>query len=241
MAARCIVANIAPSCRSCCGKSVRNGAGYRAAISALTADVVNWENQIAATKSLIAGLSARAGIKDGAAGTRGTTHAAREKPAPKRRRRRRHSARRHTSRHSPPRQRRKPDIEPMQVAAPAPIGAKAEPAKSVRGHGKFADQLAELELVRVGIAAAGDDAKIIHTLQVRGDAALREMAGKAKLPSWCSKSLRMQWRRAAKQAETAPRTKKPRKKTPAPVPPVKRDSGRHDDGNGNLVREIASQ
>jgi hypothetical protein len=38
--------------------------------------------------------------------------------------------------------------------------------------------LAELELVRVGLAAAGDDDKIIRTLQIRGDAALREMAGK---------------------------------------------------------------
>ena len=51
----------------------------------------------------------------------------------------------------------------------------------------------------------------------------------------------MRWRRCAQRPEAKAPKKKPRKVTPAPVPPVKRDSGWHDDGNGNLVREIASQ
>jgi hypothetical protein len=142
-------------------------------------------------------------------------------------------------RHSSPRRRQKSDIaEVVTVTAPEPAVAKAK----VRGATLFAEQLGELELVRTGLAAAGDDAKIIHTLQVRGDAALREMAGKAKLPGWCSKSMRMQWRRAAAQPEAkAPRAKKPRKLTPAPTPVHKKSGPWIEGADGTLSREIISQ
>jgi hypothetical protein len=53
--------------------------------------------------------------------------------------------------------------KPVPVAAPEPVVAKP---KGLRGQGKFSDQIAELEMVRVALAAAGDDAKVIHLLQV---------------------------------------------------------------------------
>ena len=205
----------------------------RGAIAALTADVAGWQKQVVATEILIADLSARAGIEDGTGGTRGTANAAHQKPVRKRRRRRRNSAPRHASRHSSPHRRQKPIIEPVQVAAPAL--AKIEPAKAVRGQDRFADQLAELEKIRIGIEAGGDT-KSAHKLRVRGNAVLKELNGRAKLPEWLDKAERMRWRRAAR----GPGWKPKRPPTPAPTPPVKRDSGWHDDGNGNLVREIAS-
>ena len=77
----------------------------------------------------------------------------------------------------------------------------------------------------------------------RGDAVLREMAGKAKLPDWCDKATRVRWRRASERPETVPRAKKPRKVTPAPTPPIKTVSNWHADeaGNGVLSREIETR
>ena len=187
---------------------------------------------------MIADLSAHAGFEPVAEG-RGilaeVTSPRRYVPPKKRRRRR------HKSRPDIVRKAKRGTVAKATVAAPEPTSAAAKPAptKTVRGHGKFVDQLAELEKIRVGIAAG--DAKSAHALQVRGDAVLREMAGKAKLPLWLDKAERMRWRGAAKQPEAAPRKKKPRKPTPPPVPPVKRDSGWHADANGNLAREIATE
>ena len=217
------------------------GNPYKTALAALKADVVGWQRQITATEALIADLTVRA-----EGGTRGTALGPVHDvpPTVKRRRRRRHGARngvsvprksgtvprRNAQIHR--RKRPKPDvIEPVQVAAPV---------KAVRGAAQFAVQLEELEKIRVGIAA-GANSKAAHALRVRGDAVLREMAGKAKLPDWCDKATRVRWRRAAERPETVPRAKKPRKVTPPPVPPVKLDSGWHDDGNGVLSREIATK
>ena len=180
---------------------------------------------------MIADLLAREG------GTRGTTGSAAAVP-PKKRRRRRHKSRPVIVRKV--RRRAAAKVADVVAPEPAPVAAKVEPAKGLRGQGKFADQLAELELVRVGLAAAGDDAKIIHTLQVRGDAALREMAGKAKLPGWLSKSMRMQWRRAAGRPDAKPRKRKPC--PPAvPIPPVLKQTGPWtEEPNGVRSRQVVS-
>ena len=128
----------------------------------------------------------------------------------------------------------------MPVAVPA-SGNQSKGAKAVRGAAQFADQLAELEKIRVGIAAGGDDAKSTRTLMIRGDAILREMAGKAKLPDWLDKAERMRWRRCANQAETeAPRKKKPRKPTPSPLPVIKKTGPWVEEPNGTRSREIVS-
>ena len=227
----------------------RPGNPYRAAVAALQAGIAARLKQNAADESLIADLSARAGIDGGAAGTRGTTHAAQAKPAPKRRRRRRHSATRHTARHSAPRRRQKPDIEPEQVAAPAPTVAKVEPAKAVRGAALFKDQYQELERLGAGIAESGDNIEVANKLRLRADAVGRSMGGKGTYPPFFTKSERMRCRRLAAIADKsevaseteAPKRKKrkaPRKKTPPPVPPVKRDSGWRVDENGVRSREV---
>ena len=149
----------------------------RGAIAALQADIAGWQKQIAATEILVEQLATRVGGAEGGTLPRTGTRTA-VPPAPKRRRRRRQSAR--TSRTVPRnsaqirrRKRPKPDvIEPVQVAAPV---------KAVRGAVQFADQLAELEKIRAGIAAGGNS-KAAHALRVRGDAVLREMAGRPSCP-----------------------------------------------------------
>jgi hypothetical protein len=139
-------------------------------------------------------------------------------------------------RHSAQRRRKKPDvIEPVPVAAPEP-----KPAGKIRGQPKYADQLAELERLKVTIDADGD-AEAVRTLSARAHAVLRELDGRAKLPQWCTKAVRMRWKRAA--AGKTPRPKKAkasRKVTPPPVPPVKHDSGWHTEG-GVLSRSIETR
>jgi hypothetical protein len=202
---------------------------YRAAVAALRNGIAARLKLNAADESLIADLLARDG--DNAAAITAVITAV---PPKKRRRRRRRAVHAKT----PANGRRKPrSARPVvAIAQPTPVIAAAEPKPAVRGASKYAELLGELEMIRVGISAG--DANAIHKLQVRGDAILREMAGKARLPPWLNKAERMRWRRCA---DRAPRTKRPRKPTPKPEPPVRHDSGWHEDGQGNLVREIASQ
>ena len=88
---------------------------------------------------------------------------------------------------------------------------------------------------------ADADAEAIRTLSARAYAILRELDGRARLPQWCTKAVRMRWKRHA--AGKTPRPKKakaPRKVTPAPIPPVKHDSGWRTE-NGVLSREIETR
>ena len=127
-------------------------------------------------------------------------------------------------RHSAPARRKRAIVKPSSPP-PAPSG-------------QFADQLTELEQIRAGLSAGGDDAKGTHTLRVRGNTILQEMAAtgvRYRLPGWLDKATRMKW-----PESEAPRKKKPRKPTPPPVPPVKHDSGWHAE-NGVLSREIETR
>lgn len=225
----------------------RPGSPFKSAIAALKADIAGWRKQIVATEVLVAELSARAGIEDSAGGTRGTAPAAREKSAPKRRRRRRHSAPRHVPRNSAQRQRQKSIIKPVQVTAPEPVAAKVELARAARGQDKFTDLLGELEKLKVTLDADAD-ADAIRTLSARGNAILVELGGRAKLPSWCTKALRMRWKRHAaaagkpsvRAAAVVPKKQKKSRRPPPIEPPVRHDSGWHSE-NGVLSREIETR
>ena len=189
--------------------------------------IVNRSIQSLETQALIAQLSERAGIEEGRYSGTGNMPG-RNVPPRKRRRRRRKSRLAVVSKQT----RRRTATKVAAVAEPAVIAA-AEPKPAVRGASKYAELLGELEMIRVGISAG--DANAIHKLQVRGDAVLREMAGKARLPPWLNKATRMKWRRCA---ERAPRIRKPRKPTPPPLPVRKVDSGWTEDANGVRSREI---
>ena len=210
---------------------------YRAAVLALQADIAGWRKQIGIAEDLVQRLEMRADAEGGTGGTRRAVHAVHEKPAPKRRRRRRNSSRGTVPRHSSParpRERLKPAIvEPVAAA----------PAKAIRGAALFGPQLEELEKVRVGLAASGDDVTIADRLRARGDAILRELNRRAKLPDWLDKAERMRWRRCTERPDTTPKPKKPkapRKLTPPPIPPVKVDSGWREE-NGVLSRFIETR
>jgi hypothetical protein len=101
------------------------------------------------------------------------------------------------------------------------------------------------EIEQIHLAAGRDATKIPHASLIRIDLLLREMAAEGvryRLPTWLTKSIRMRIRRAATRPEVkALKIRKPRKQTPPPAPPVKRDSGWHDDGNGVLSREIETR
>jgi hypothetical protein len=146
------------------------------------------------------------------------------------------------------RKRPRPDvIEPVQAAAPA---------KAVRGGALFSTELAAInEIVAalavadkalnkatrakdgVGIAAASEE---IHQLRRRGNGLLVRLGGKARLP--IDKKERMRWRRAGAMASAPkPRKAKAPRKPAVPIPgPIVRRTEWHDDGNGNLVREIVT-
>ena len=173
---------------------------FKAAIAALQLDLNRHEADAARTRELITALMARA---EGG-GTRAVLGHVPHVP-PKKRRRRRHESRpvivRKAKRRAgrsvvesktdPVRRRvakvvpvaEKPGKDVNLTSIPEPTVAKAK----VRGAVQFATQLAELEKIRAGIAAGGNS-KAAHLLRVRGDAVLREMAGKAKLPDWCDKA-----------------------------------------------------
>jgi hypothetical protein len=221
---------------------------YRAAVAALQAGIADRLKQNAVDESLIADLLAREG------GTRAVQGPVHDVP-PKKHRRRRHKSRPVVVRKAKRRAGRsvvesKTDPVRRRVAKVASVAEKpgkdinstsiSEPvaakAKAVRGAAQFAAQLAELEKMRAGIAAGGNS-KAAHALRVRGDAVLREMAGKAKLPPWLTKAERMRWRRCA---DRAPRMKKPRKPTPAPRPVIKKAGPWIQGADGTLSREIAS-
>jgi hypothetical protein len=126
-----------------------------------------------------------------------------------------------------------PDAPEAVAAAPKPVPA----ARKVRGAEVYAAALAELDGIKAALDAAGDDAEKVRALSVRGDTILRQMAGKAKLPTWLGKATRMKWRRCA---ERAPAVKKPRKRRDPPAPPVRHDSGWRDEG-GVLTREVTAR
>jgi hypothetical protein len=208
---------------------------YRAAVAALQASIADRLKLNAADESLIADLLARDG--DNAAAITAVITAV----PPKRRRRRRRAV--HTSR-KPVNGRRKavraraivaatPDAPEAVAAAPQPAPA----ARKVRGAEVHAAALAELDGIKAALDAAGDDAEKVRALSVRGDTILRQMAGKAKLPTWLGKATRMKWRRCA---ERAPAVKKPRKRRDPPAPPVRHDSGWRDEG-GVLTREVTAR
>ena len=211
---------------------------FKAALSALKADVVGWQRRIAETQVLIEQLSTRAGIERDASGGAGAGPVVPQR----KRRRRRHKPRPIIARKAKRRAaaKRVPGgLVAIPVAVPEPIAAKVEPAKAkVRGAEQFAAQLEELERIRIGIEAGGDGAKSTHKLQVRGHAVLKELNGRAKLPAWLDKAERMRWRRCAAHPEKAPKIRKPRKPTPPLAPPVVKRTDWHPDENGNLVREI---
>jgi hypothetical protein len=233
----------------------RRGNPFRAAVAALRADNVAMQKKIAANDGLIADLLSREG------GTGGGTLPARHIPSPKieRRRRRRRARVRRVAKTVPVQARRKQVRAGTAVAAtpaaPKPVAAVSEPAKAVRGAAQFGPELKAIGEIVLALAKADkalgkaarakDNVTItmlteeIHGLRRRGNDLLVRLDGKARLP--IDKSERMRWRRAAAQAEPPKKRRAPRKVTPAPTPPVKRDSGWHDDGAGNLVREIASQ
>ena len=200
------------------------------AVKALNGDIKRWEAQIVEARLLVERLSHHADAESGTDGIRGTAPATHEKPARKRRRRRRHVARGTMPRNSSQRRRRKPAI-----VEPAPVAVSA---KAVRGATQFAAQLAELE--KIWIAAGRNAAKVPHSSQVRGDAILRELNGRAKLPAWLTKAERMRWRRAASRPEKVPRIPKPRPPTLPITPPVRSDSGWRVDENGVRSREVVT-
>lgn len=222
---------------------------YRAAVAALQADIVDHQRHIVETQALIEQLNARAGIEDSTGGTHRAVQAVHEKPAPKHRRRRRNSSGGTVPRHSAQRRRQKPVVEPTQVAASNDVVAarnNVEPTKAARGAALYKPQYQELERLAFGISEAGDNAEVATKLRLRADAVGRSMGGRGTYPPFFTKSERMRCRRLADAAAKVPETEAPKKKrkasrkAPPPVPPRKVDSGWHDDGAGNLVREIAS-
>jgi hypothetical protein len=204
---------------------------FKGTIRQLTADISDWQRRIDETQALIAQLSERAGIDEG-------RHMPGRNVPPRKRERRRRKSRLAVV---PKQTRRRTAPKVVAVAEPVLVANAAEPKPAVRGAGKFADQLSELEMIRVGIEAGGDDAESTHKLRVRGDALLRQMAGKAKLPAWLDKAERLRWRRCAKQAEKggAPRPTKRRTPRPPPLPVHKAISDWRDE-NGVRTREVVA-
>jgi hypothetical protein len=161
-----------------------------AAISALTADVVNWENQIAATKSLIADLSTRAGIEGRNSSAEKSSVPPKQKPRKARRRRRK-----------PVAARKRTPTAPVPVAVPASgyqRKAANAPLKAVRGAATFATELQAIDEIvaalskadhaltkatrardAAGITAASEK---IQQLRRQGNELLVRLGGKARLP-----------------------------------------------------------
>jgi hypothetical protein len=212
---------------------------FKSAIAALQAGIADRLKQNATDEILIADLLSRTEV---------FSEVSAMTPPRKRRRRRRRltrsratasprkapSARAAVVATKPANGRRKPRSARAAVdATPDTAKPAAAPPKPA---GKFDKLFAELESIRVGIKAGGEDAESSHKLRVRGNAVLKELKGRAKLPSWLTKAERMKWRRATKGPGWRPK----RPPTPAPVPPVKVAS-KWISENGVLSRTIESR
>ena len=205
---------------------------------------MNWENQIAATKSLIADLSTRAGIEGRNSSAEKSSVPPKQKPRKARRRRRK-----------PVAARKRTPTAPVPVAVPASgyqRKAANAPLKAVRGAAAFATELQAIDEIvaalskadhaltkatrardAAGITAASEK---IQQLRRQGNELLVRLGGKARLP--IDKAERMRWKRAAATAWAPKPKKKKRYIPPPPAPPKKIDSGWRADENGTMSREI---
>ena len=216
----------------------RSGNPYRAAVAALQAGIADRLKQNAADESLIANLSARAGVEGGTGGITGSAAAM----PPKKRRRRRHKSRpvvvRKAKRGTAA---KRVGRVAIPVAAPEPVAA---PASGNQGKGAllFADRLEELKGLFATIDTNEADAARAYSIIV-------ELKGRCRLPGEYTKAVRMRLKRRAaaatkpvkRAAVSAPKKKKPKapRKPAVPIPPpiVKRTDW-HPDENGTMSREI---